>query len=50
MVAIYSLGVGLAVGAIFSLVRLPIPAPITFSGILGIVGIWLGYELVSKLF
>lgn len=50
MIAIYSLSVGLVVGAIFSFVKLPIPAPITFSGVLGIVGLWLGYELVSKLF
>lgn len=49
MIAIYSLGVGLVVGAIFSFVKLPIPAPISFSGVLGIVGIWLGYELVTKL-
>jgi XapX domain-containing protein len=40
--ALLSLLAGLIVGVLFILVRLPIPAPPVLSGILGIVGIWLG--------
>lgn len=38
---------GLVVGIIFSLLKLPIPAPPAFQGILGIVGIWAGFALVG---
>ena len=36
---------GLAVGFFFALIKLPIPAPPALSGIMGIVGIFLGYKL-----
>ena len=38
---------GLIVGIIFTLLKLPIPAPGVLSGVLGIVGIYLWYVLVS---
>ncbi len=38
---------GLAVGAIFRLVRLPVPAPSTWEGILGVVGIFIGYLIAN---
>ena len=38
---------GFIVGAVFRLVRLPIPAPSTWEGILGIVGIFIGYLVVN---
>lgn len=44
-----ALAVGLAVGFLFARLRLPIPAPPTLTGILGIVGIFLGYK-ISGLF
>ena len=44
-----ALAVGFAVGLLFARLRLPIPAPPTLTGILGIVGIFLGYK-VSGLF
>jgi len=37
-----SLGTGAIVGIIFSLLKLPLPAPPVISGIAGIVGIYLG--------
>lgn len=40
--------VGLVVGVIFSLLRLPLPAPSTLAGVLGIVGLFCGYLLVSQ--
>lgn len=42
-----SLITGLIVGGIFSLMRLPIPAPPVLSGVIGIVGIFLGGAIVS---
>ncbi|MFC5051106.1 XapX domain-containing protein [Rubritalea spongiae] len=36
---------GLLVGVIFSALKLPIPAPPVLSGIMGIVGIFLGSQL-----
>lgn len=42
-----SLATGFAVGAIFSLIKLPIPAPPELPGIVGIVGIFLGFVVVK---
>jgi XapX domain-containing protein len=44
---IKSLGTGIACGIVFSLLNLPIPAPGVFAGIVGIIGIFLGYILVK---
>lgn len=41
--------VGLSVGGIFSLFKLPIPAPPVFSGLMGIFGLWLGYGIVQRI-
>lgn len=40
---------GLLVGVIFSAVKLPLPAPPVISGIIGIVGIYLGGQLYQWL-
>lgn len=39
---------GIAVGGIFSIFKLPIPAPPMFAGLMGIVGLWIGYSVISK--
>lgn len=44
---ILSLLTGLILGGIFSVIKLPIPAPQTLAGIMGIIGIFLGYTLVQ---
>jgi XapX domain-containing protein len=49
IVEIESLAVGVVVGVVFSRLGLPIPAPPALAGVLGIVGIYLGYR-VSALF
>ncbi|MBL0385332.1 DUF1427 family protein [Tumebacillus sp. ITR2] len=46
-VLLLSLVTGGVVGALFQLLRLPLPAPPVLSGILGIVGIWLGAQVVE---
>lgn len=41
---------GLAIGALFMALRLPIPAPPSISGVMGIVGIFIGFSVVKKFF
>jgi len=48
LVYLKSILTGVAVGAIFALLKLPIPAPTAFAGILGITGIFLGYVIAQK--
>lgn len=47
MINLYALLTGFACGLVFSLLKLPIPAPPALAGILGIIGIWAGYALVN---
>jgi len=42
-----ALGTGLVVGIVFSLLKLPIPAPPVLAGVVGIVGIYLGGFIVK---
>jgi XapX domain-containing protein len=44
-----SIAVGMILGGVFALLKLPIPAPITFAGVMGIVGVWGGFTLVAKM-
>lgn len=37
---------GLILGSAFAFVRAEIPAPMTLAGVLGIVGVWLGYRII----
>lgn len=41
--------VGAITGAIFSIFKLPIPAPPVFAGLMGIVGLWIGYAIVARI-
>lgn len=38
---------GVIAGLIFALFKLPIPAPTAFAGIIGIVGIYIGYIVIK---
>ncbi|WP_082682262.1 XapX domain-containing protein [Haloferax profundi] len=40
---------GVIAGALFSVIKIPIPAPPNLAGILGIVGIYLGYKGIEVL-
>lgn len=44
---IVALVVGIVTGAVFSLSKLPLPAPPTMAGIAGIVGIFAGAKIVE---
>lgn len=46
---IISLITGMATGVLFSLLKLPIPAPPTLAGVTGIVGVYLGYVLINSI-
>ncbi|AZR74052.1 XapX domain-containing protein [Anoxybacter fermentans] len=41
---------GMVVGVIFTVFKLPLPAPPTLASVMGVVGIFLGYILVKFLF
>ncbi|MEF8842994.1 MAG: XapX domain-containing protein [Haloarculaceae archaeon] len=38
---------GLLAGGVFAFLEVPIPAPPTLSGVLGIVGIYVGFKFVQ---
>lgn len=40
---------GAGVGALFSILQLPLPAPPVLSGIMGIVGVYLGGEVYKQI-
>jgi XapX domain-containing protein len=40
---------GLLAGALFAFLRIPVPAPPNLAGVMGIVGIYLGYKVVNWL-
>ncbi len=44
-----SFAVGLVFGAIVTLLKLPLPAPPVLAGVMGIVGVYVGYVLISSL-
>ena len=46
---IKSLATGFVMGAVFAFLKLPMPAPNAFAGIIGIVGIYLGFIAIQKI-
>lgn len=44
---ILSLFTGAICGAVFAIFKLPVPAPTVIPGLLGILGIFLGYRIIS---
>jgi len=46
---VLAFGTGVMVGVVFALFKLPIPAPPTLAGVLGIVGIYIGYLIVKMI-
>lgn len=47
MIYIYALVAGLILGGAFALLKLPIPAPGNLAGVVGVLGVTLGYMLLS---
>lgn len=46
-VTVLALLTGFLTGALFRFVQIPIPAPPNLAGVMGIVGIFLGYRVVD---
>jgi XapX domain-containing protein len=42
-----ALVLGAVIGAVFALVKLDVPAPRTFAGVAGIIGLWGGFTLAQ---
>lgn len=41
---------GFLLGIIFCRLKLPVPAPPTLAGVMGIIGIFLGYIVATRIF
>ena len=39
---------GFGCGIVFAAFKLPVPAPPVFAGVAGIIGLWLGYDVITK--
>jgi XapX domain-containing protein len=40
---------GTIVGAVFAVFKLPVPAPATLTGVLGIIGLFTGWSMMGRL-
>lgn len=47
LLAALALSTGFLAGAAFAMVGVPIPAPPTITGVLGIVGIYIGFKSIE---
>jgi XapX domain-containing protein len=45
---IFSILTGFGCGVIFAAFKLPVPAPPVFAGVAGIIGLWLGYDVITR--
>jgi XapX domain-containing protein len=45
---IFSVLTGFGCGVIFAAFKLPVPAPPVFAGVAGIIGLWLGYDVITR--
>jgi XapX domain-containing protein len=45
---VLSILTGFGCGIVFAAFRLPVPAPPVFAGVAGIIGLWLGYYILSN--
>jgi XapX domain-containing protein len=45
---VLSIVTGFAAGVVFAMLKLPVPAPPVFAGVAGIIGLWLGYDLITN--
>jgi XapX domain-containing protein len=45
---VLSILTGFGCGVIFAAFKLPVPAPPVFAGVAGIIGLWLGYDVITK--
>jgi XapX domain-containing protein len=39
---------GFGCGVVFAAFKLPVPAPPVFAGVAGIIGLWIGFTVLTK--
>jgi XapX domain-containing protein len=39
---------GFGCGTIFAAFKLPVPAPPVFAGVAGIIGLWIGFDIITR--
>lgn len=40
---------GFGCGAVFAAFKLPVPAPPVFAGVAGIIGLWIGFTILTQI-
>jgi XapX domain-containing protein len=45
---VFSVLTGFGCGVVFAAFKLPVPAPPVFAGVAGIIGLWLGYDVITR--
>lgn len=45
---IFSVLTGFGCGVVFAAFKLPVPAPPAFAGVAGIIGLWLGFDVITR--
>ena len=40
---------GFGCGVVFAAFKLPVPAPPVFAGVAGIIGLWIGFTVLTKI-
>ncbi len=48
VVMVLSLLVGVVIGLLFKMIKLPVPVPHDFSGIIGLIGMFIGSALADQ--
>jgi len=46
---IMSIITGFGCGVVFAAFKLPVPAPPVFAGVAGIIGLWIGFTLITRI-
>lgn len=49
MIELRTFMTGIVLGMAFAVVKAEIPAPVHFAGVLGIIGVWLGYKIIATI-
>lgn len=48
MIYLQTFAVGMFLGVVFAVLKLPVPAPSTIAGVVGILGVTIGYVVISS--
>jgi XapX domain-containing protein len=45
---LFSTLTGFGCGVVFAAFKLPVPAPPVFAGVAGIIGLWIGFTIITR--